>query len=43
MYGDATADYLIYQGKKGADMVQVFDTWLSEMPREKGIDLHSVR
>ena len=34
MYGDATADYLIYQGKKGADMVQVFDTWLSEMPRE---------
>lgn len=29
----ATFDYLKYQAQSGAQAVQVFDTWLSEMPR----------
>jgi len=31
--GGATLDYLRYQATSGAEMVQLFDTWLSEMPR----------
>lgn len=31
--GEATASYLTYQIENGAEVVQLFDTWLSEMPR----------
>lgn len=31
--GKATLNYLIYQHRRGAQVVQLFDTWLSEMPR----------
>lgn len=31
--GRATLNYLKYQHQQGAHIVQVFDTWLSEMPR----------
>ena len=30
--GKATTQYLIGQKKSGADMIQLFDTWISEMP-----------
>ncbi len=33
LLGEATAKYLISQIRAGAHMVQLFDTWLSEMPR----------
>jgi uroporphyrinogen decarboxylase len=32
--GDATLSYLRYQVENGAQAVQLFDTWLSEMPRD---------
>ncbi len=32
MLGKATTQYLVGQRKSGADMVQLFDTWISEMP-----------
>jgi uroporphyrinogen decarboxylase len=31
--GEATASYLEYQTQNGAQAVQLFDTWLAEMPR----------
>lgn len=31
---EATLRYLLYQNKNGAHVVQLFDTWLGEMPRE---------
>lgn len=31
--GEATLSYLKFQHKQGAHVVQLFDTWLSEMPR----------
>lgn len=32
--GEATLKYLRYQHKNGAHVVQLFDTWLGEMPRD---------
>lgn len=32
--GAATARYLTYQLQSGADVVQLFDTWVGEMPRD---------
>jgi uroporphyrinogen decarboxylase len=31
--GQATLKYLLFQARHGASVVQLFDTWLSEMPR----------
>jgi uroporphyrinogen decarboxylase len=33
LLGDATVQYLKYQRNSGAHVVQIFDTWLSEMPK----------
>ena len=33
MLGEATVSYLRHQAESGAQVVQLFDTWLSEMPR----------
>lgn len=32
-FADATLEYLKYQHRSGAHLVQLFDTWLAEMPR----------
>jgi uroporphyrinogen decarboxylase len=34
LYAQATAKYLIYQVENGAQVIQLFDTWLGEMPKE---------
>jgi len=38
--GDATLKYLRYQVKNGAHAVQLFDTWLGEMPRDFFVDYY---